>query len=263
MKLSAAGLVCDYGPIRAVDGVDIDAAGGSILAVFGPNGAGKTTLLRALSGERRPDAGQVTLDGAAVHGKDPAWRARVGLVSHRTGLYRKLTVGENLAFFGALHGLEPDRRATVRALEEVGAPDLATVPVEKLSRGQRQRAALARSLLHDPDVLFLDEPFTGLDPEGAAALEAMLHARRDAGSVVVLVTHDLERGLKLADRAVVLRRGRKVLDGGSSAWRAEDLLPFLAAGGGSAASGGGPGASEVGSAASEAGPTASGEGPAA
>lgn len=235
MRLSARGLVCDYGPTRALDGVDIDAAGGSILAVFGPNGAGKTTLLRALSGERKPDAGEVMLDGTAVSGSDPSWRARVGLVSHRTGLYRKLTVGENLAFFGALHGINRDPQMAVRALDEVGAPDLADVPVEKLSRGQRQRAALARSLLHDPDALFLDEPFTGLDPAGASTLETMLHARREAGTVVVLVTHDLERGLKLADRTVVLRRGRKVLDAESPGRAAEDLLPFFTAGGGTAA----------------------------
>ncbi|MDE2753859.1 MAG: heme ABC exporter ATP-binding protein CcmA [Gemmatimonadota bacterium] len=231
MRLSARGLVCDYGPTRALDGVDIDAAGGSILAVFGPNGAGKTTLLRALSGERRPDAGEVRLNGAAVSGSDPAWRARVALVSHRTGLYRKLTVGENLAFFGALHGLATDPHAGFRALEEVEARDLADIPVEKLSRGQRQRAALARSLLHDPDVLFLDEPFTGLDPGGASTLEAMLQARREADTVVVLVTHDLERGLKLADRALVLRRGRSVLDTESSGRKPEDLLPFFTAGG--------------------------------
>ncbi|MYB07668.1 MAG: heme ABC exporter ATP-binding protein CcmA [Gemmatimonadetes bacterium] len=231
MRLSARGLVCDYGPTRALDRVDLDAFGGSILAVFGPNGAGKTTLLRALSGERRPDAGDVTLNGAAVSGSDPAWRARVALVSHRTGLYRKLTVGENLAFFGALHGLATDPHAGFRALEEVEARDLADIPVEKLSRGQRQRAALARSLLHDPDVLFLDEPFTGLDPGGASTLEAMLQARREADTVVVLVTHDLERGLKLADRALVLRRGRRVLDTESSGREAEDLLPFFTAGG--------------------------------
>ena len=235
MRLSARGLVCDYGPTRALDRVDIDAAGGSILAVFGPNGAGKTTLLRALSGERRPEAGEVQMDGEAVSGSDPAWRARVGLVSHRTGLYRKLTVAENLAFFGALHGLARGPAMAVRALDEVGARDLADVPVEKLSRGQRQRAALARSLLHGPDVLFLDEPFTGLDPGGASALEAVLHARREAGTVVVLVTHDLERGLKLANRAVVLRRGSKVLDTEASGREAEDLLPFFTAGGDRAA----------------------------
>ena len=235
MKLAARGLVCDYGPTRALDGVDVDAVSGSILAVFGPNGAGKTTLLRALSGERKPDRGEVLLDGAAASGSDPAWRSRVALVSHRTGLYRKLTVGENLAFFAALHGIARDPEMAVRALDEVGAPELVDVPVEKLSRGQRQRAALARSLLHDPDVLFLDEPFTGLDPGGAVTLEAILSARRAAGTIVVLVTHDLHRGLKLADRAVVLRRGRKVLDGKSSDREAGDLLPFFTAGGGSAA----------------------------
>ncbi len=235
MRLSARGLVCDFGPTRALDGVDVDAVGGSILAVFGPNGAGKTTLLRALSGERRPEAGQVALDGVAVSGSDPAWRARVGLVSHRTGLYTKLTVGENLAFFGALHGLARDRQATLRALDAVGARDLAGVPVENLSRGQRQRAALARSLLHGPDVLLLDEPFTGLDPAAASVLETVLSSRRKAGTVVVLVTHDLERGLKLADRVAVLRRGRTVLDADARGRGAEDLLPFFTAGGNAAA----------------------------
>lgn len=228
MKLSARGLVCDYGLTRALDGVDVDAVGGSILAVFGPNGAGKTTLLRALSGERKPDRGEVLLDGAAVSGS--AWRSRVGLVSHRTGLYRKLTVGENLAFFAALHGMARNRKTAARALNQVGAPDLIDVPVEELSRGQRQRAAIARSLLHDPGVLFLDEPFTGLDPGGAVTLETMLSDCRAAGTIVVLVTHDLHRGLRLSDRAMVLRRGRKVLDGRSPGREADDLLPFFTAG---------------------------------
>ena len=232
MKLAARGLVCDYGPTRALDGVDVDADSGSILAIFGPNGAGKTTLLRALSGERRPDRGEVLLDGAAVLGSDPAWRSRVGLVSHRTGLYRKLTVGENLDFFAALHGLSRDPERAVRALSEVGAPGLADMPVEDLSRGQRQRVALARSLVPDPDVLFLDEPFTGLDPAGAATLAAMLVARRAAGTIVLLVTHDLRRGLELADRTVMLRRGRKVLDAKAADCEAQDLLPFFTAGGG-------------------------------
>lgn len=235
MRLEARGLVCDYGPTRALDGVDIAAAGGSILGVFGPNGAGKTTLLRALSGERKPDTGEVTLDGAEVSGPDPAWRSRVGLVSHRTGLYRQLTVGENLAFFAALHGVEGGPELAVSALDEVDAPDLVDVPVAELSRGQRQRAALARSLLHEPDMLFLDEPFTGLDPWGAATLESILSSRRAAGTIVVLVTHDLHRGLKLADRVVVLRRGRKVLDGRSSDRTADELLAFFTAGGGSVA----------------------------
>ncbi len=237
MKLEARELVCDYGATRAVDSVDLAAAGGSILAVFGPNGAGKTTLLRMLSGERKPDRGAVRLDGRPVSGSDPAWRSRVGLISHRTGLYRKLTVGENLAFFATLHGVAGQGAAAARALDGVGAGELEGKAVEQLSRGQRQRVALARSLVHDPDIVFLDEPFTGLDPGGAEALEAMLRACREAGKIVVLVTHDLRRGVELADRVAVLRRGRKVLDGSASEHGAQDLLRFFTAGGGAGGEG--------------------------
>lgn len=231
MTLEGQRLVCSYGPTRALDGVDIVAGGGEIVAVVGPNGAGKTTLLRALSGERRPDQGEVLLDGSPVSGADPGWRGRVGLVSHRAGLYRKLTVGENLNFFAALHGVPNARNAVAHALETIGAATLANTRVEALSRGQSQRVALARSLLHDPDILFLDEPFTGLDPAAAAALEATLRTRRTAGSVIVLVTHDLRRCVGLADRVVVLRGGHKVHDDETGASNATDLLGFFSTAG--------------------------------
>ena len=231
MILAGRGLVCDYGPLRALDGVDVDAAAGEILAVFGPNGAGKSTLLRVLCGERRPDGGTVALDDRPVSGADPGWRSRVGLVSHRTGLYERLTVAENLAFFAAMQLAPPSADAVARALEQVGAGAWSGVPARALSRGQRQRVALARSLLHDPDILFLDEPFTGLDPSSATLLERVLAARRRADCIVVLVTHDLVRGLDLCDRVVVLRRGRKVLEGEAAAWSARALLPFFSAGG--------------------------------
>lgn len=224
MTLEGRRLVCSYGPTRALGGVDIVAGGGQIVAVVGPNGAGKTTLLRALSGERTPDRGEVLLNGSTVSGADPGWRGRVGLVSHRTGLYRKLTVAENLKFFAALHTVPGARAAVAQALETIGAATLAGTRVEALSRGQAQRVALARSLLHDPDILFLDEPFTGLDPAAAAALETALRARRAVGNIIVLVTHDLRRCLGLADRVVVLQRGHKVHDGEAGAATAADLL---------------------------------------
>jgi len=230
LTLEGRGIVCDYGPVRALAGVDLRAAGREILAIVGPNGAGKTTLLQVLSGERRPDHGEVTLNGTRVSGSDAAWRARIGLVSHRTGLYEKLTAIENLRFFAALHGLRRNGRKLTATLEAVGAGDLARRRVETLSRGQRQRVALARSLLHDPEILFLDEPFTGLDPEGAAGLEHALTARRHDGAVVVLVTHDLRRGLRLADRVVVLRRGRKVFDGEAAEDGAAEILDHFTAG---------------------------------
>ncbi len=235
MRLVAQGLACHYGPVRALDGLDVDASGGSILAVFGPNGAGKTTLLRVLSGERKPDSGTVRLDDSEVSGADPVWRARVGVVSHRTGLYNKLTVEENLTFFSSLHGVVGESRATadraVELLDEVGAADLLGVLVGRLSRGQRQRVALARSLAHDPDLLFLDEPFAGLDPRSAETLDAMLTNRRATGTIAVLVTHDVRRGLALADRVLVLRRGRKVLDASADDHEPEDLLAYFTAGG--------------------------------
>ena len=157
---------------------------------------------------------------------------RVGLVSHRTGLYRKLTVAENLNFFASLHAVPHARNAVGQALDTVGAATLANTRVEALSRGQCQRVALARTLLHDPDILFLDEPFTGLDPTAAAALDTTLRARRTEGSVIVLVTHDLRRGLGLADRVVVLHRGHKVHDGETGLSNAADLLGFFTTGGG-------------------------------
>ena len=229
MTLAGRGLVCSYGPTRALEGVDILAGSGEIVALVGPNGAGKTTLLRALSGERRPDRGKVLLDGSPVSGADAGWRGRVGLVSHRTGLYRKLTVAENLKFFASLHAIPTPRNAVAQALDTIGVATLANTRIEALSRGQCQRVALARTLLHDPDILFLDEPFTGLDPAAATALESTLRTRRTAGGIIVLVTHDLRRCLGLADRVVVLRRGHKVHDGETGAADAADLLRFFTA----------------------------------
>ncbi len=213
MTVEACGVEVRYGPARALRGVDVLASGGEITVVVGPNGAGKTTLLRVLAGERRPDRGDVLVNGRRVGEAGAAWRSRIGLVSHRPGLYRKLSVVENLRFFATLQGADARRSALIGALDAVGAARVADARVEALSRGQRQRVALARALHHDPEALFLDEPFAGLDAEGAKALEGALGRCRAEGRLVALVTHDLGRGAKLADRAVALRRGRKVHDG--------------------------------------------------
>lgn len=210
MTLEGRALACAYGPTPALRDVSFSARPG-VLAVFGPNGAGKSTLLRVLAGERRPDRGGVFLDGVAVTADLPAWRSRIGVVGHRTGLYAKLTVAENLAFFASLYGRAARGRAR-EALAAAGAEDLADRPAERLSRGQRQRAALSRALLRDPDVLLLDEPFTGLDAAAAAALAGTLRERGRCPRIVVLATHDLAHGTELADRVIVLCRGRKALD---------------------------------------------------
>lgn len=215
MILEARGVGCAFGATRALDGVDLAVRGGEIVALLGGNGAGKSTLLRVLSGERPADTGSVTVDGEPVSGRDPEWRGRVGLVSHRTGLYRNLTVRENLLFFAGLHRVPDPRARAAEAARSVGVADLLERLVASLSRGQRQRVALARTALHDPAVLLLDEPFTGLDPLGGQAVSRLLTRARTEGKLVVLVTHDVPHALSLADRTVVLRRGRKVLDAAS------------------------------------------------
>lgn len=230
MTLEGRGLVCDYGATRALDGVDVSARGGETLAVFGPNGAGKTTLLKVLGGERTPDRGRVLFGGTPVSGAGYEWRAQNGLVSHRTGLYPRLTVLENLRFFAGLRGLASDRDALASALSRVGAEDTGDMQVRMLSRGQRQRAALARLLLHDPRAVFLDEPFTGLDPAGVASLEAVLRDLARRGRIVVLTTHDVARGLALAERFVVLRGGRVAQAGAADPGRAGQVAAAFGGG---------------------------------
>lgn len=227
MILEARGVGCTFGATRALDGVDVMVRGGEILALLGGNGAGKSTLLRILSGERPADTGSVTMDGERVSGRDAVWRSRVGVVSHRTGLYRNLTVLENLLFFASLYRVPDGRARASEAAASVGVGDLLERPVMELSRGQRQRVSLARTMLHGPRVLLLDEPFTGLDPAGGQAVSRLLRRSREEGAVVVLVTHDVPHGLSLSDRTVVLRRGRKVLDAPSSACSLAEVNALL------------------------------------
>ncbi|HEX8242975.1 MAG TPA: heme ABC exporter ATP-binding protein CcmA [Longimicrobium sp.] len=209
--VEARGLEKWYGPLPAVRGVDFSLARGEFLTVFGPNGAGKTTLLRMLCGAVKPTRGTVLVGGHDVAGEDGA-RRRIGLLSHQTFLYPGLTAAENLDFYGRLYGLR-DRRARVdAALESVGLRGRSGDRVRTFSRGMQQRLALARTLLHEPQVVLLDEPYTGLDPHAAAMLRDVLDRLRDGRTTVVLVTHNLSQGLEQADRVVVQVGGRWVSD---------------------------------------------------
>ena len=227
MSLVAEDLACSYGPTKALDGVGVKVSRGEILVVLGANGAGKSTLLKVLAGERRPERGTVTFDGLPVSGSDISWRKAIGLVSHKTGLYRHLSVRENLLFWAGLYEV-PDRETRVLdSLNKLGAAHLSESSASSLSRGQAQRVALARTLLHGAEVLFLDEPFTGLDPEGAEALQRLLLGDLVKQRAVVMVTHDLHRGMACADRIQVLARGRTlwqgVRGGGTGGGPADDL----------------------------------------
>lgn len=208
LAIEARGLEKRFGPVAALRGIDLAVPGGSLLAVLGPNGAGKSTLLRLLAGLARPSAGELRVAGGAVDRR--AARARIGFIGHATMLYPALTARENLRFAARLYGVpDPGGRAD-RLLAEQDLVGAAHRPAAALSRGMAQRLAIARGLVHDPPVVLLDEPFTGLDRVGAGRLADRLRAVRAGGRTVVLVTHDLARAAELADAAVVLVRGRLV-----------------------------------------------------
>jgi heme exporter protein A len=222
--LEVRALARAFGRVRALDGVEFLLGPGEVLAVFGPNGAGKTTLLRVLAGLLRADRGEVRLDGVRFDRADPAQRRRVGLISHQSLCYDGLTAAENLEFFARLYGLPDFRGAARAALAAVGLVERASSPAGTMSRGMVQRLAIARALLHEPVLVLLDEPFTGLDQRAATALRDQLERLRAGRRTVVLVTHNLEEGLELATQAAIQVRGRFVecgrRDGDLGAFRA-------------------------------------------
>lgn len=211
--LEARRLVREFGAIRAVDGIDLRLGEGELLTVFGPNGAGKTTLLRILAGGLRPSRGEVRLRGLGLRVGDPSWHRRIGVLSHQSFLYGHLTAEENLWFFGRLFGLTDLADRVPSRLEQVGLLERARSRVRTLSRGMRQRLALARTLLHDPDFVLLDEPYTGLDVHAAAVLRGVLASLKDGRRTVILVTHNITEGLEMADRVAIQVRGRFVFSG--------------------------------------------------
>ncbi len=180
--------------------------------VVGPNGAGKTTLLRLLAGLARPSAGSVRIDGVTLS-RDGEVRRAIGLLSHQSHLYDDLTAAENLSFAARLYGLPDPERGARAALEALGLAARADEPVRRLSRGMVQRVAIARSLLHQPRLLLLDEPFTGLDPASAGRVASLFAGERDAGRTLVLVTHEVHEAWELATHVHVLVQGAWTVSG--------------------------------------------------
>jgi heme exporter protein A len=224
--LEARELTRSFGPLVAVDGVSFALAPGEFLTIFGPNGAGKTTLLRLLGGGLHPSSGEVRIQGERLDPSETEWRRRIGVLSHQTFLYGHLTAAENLRFYAALYGVKDVARRVSEGLERVGLLQRASGAVRTFSRGMRQRLALARTLLHDPDIVLLDEPYTGLDAHAAAVLRDVLGALKDGRRTVVLVTHNLSEGLELADRVAVQVRGRFIHQEARAGIREADFARF-------------------------------------
>ena len=230
--LGVKDLARSFGHVRALRGVSFALGKGDVLAVFGPNGAGKTTLLRLLAGVLRPDRGEITIDGRRLVRGDAATRRLIGFISHASLLYDGLTAAENLEFYARLYGLKDRRALALRALESVGLADRASSLAGTMSRGMTQRLTIARALLHDPEVVLLDEPFTGLDQRAAASLRDQLERLRAAHRVVVLVTHNLDEGLGLATHVAIQVAGRFVECGAKNVDAAGYRARYLAATGG-------------------------------
>jgi heme exporter protein A len=198
----------NFGRRRALAGISFSAEAGQLIALLGANGSGKSTLLSIAATLLAPTSGEVRYGEATARDAGPALRRRIGVLGHDLYLYQELTAVENLRFFSDLYGLDDPERRVREALEHAALVDRADDPVHTYSRGMRQRLALERALLHDPRLLLLDEPFTGLDDVSAAALRERLSEIRRRGAIVIVTTHDLEAIDTLVDAAYVLTRGR-------------------------------------------------------
>jgi ABC-2 type transport system ATP-binding protein len=202
-----------FGPRTVVDGVSFEVGRSEIVALLGPNGAGKTTTLRMLAGLIAPTSGAIVVDGVRLTRTTGAsLRSRIGFLTEAPGLWDRLTVTENLRVYASLYGLEQPDRIVERALELFGLSEHAPARAAELSKGMRQKVALARALLHEPAILLLDEPTSGLDPEVTRTVRRLLDERRASGCSILVSTHNLDEAERLADRVAVLDRRLLALD---------------------------------------------------
>ena len=195
-----------------IDEISLDISAGQFVVIMGANGAGKSTLLKTVATLLTPTTGELHLFGMSAQRHGPSVRARIGMIDHEPMLYRELTVRENLEFFARLYDVANPAARASQVLDLVGLADRAGSQVKTLSRGMTQRAAIARAMVHDPDLLLADEPFTGLDTPSTAMFEGLLADLHAAGKTILMVHHDIEHALRLAEQAIVLRAGRVVID---------------------------------------------------
>ena len=197
-----------FGTLKAVDGIDFELKQGEFLTVFGPNGAGKTTLIKILAGLTRPSSGTAKVAGFDVAEGHPEMRKEIGIISHATALYADLTPLENLIFFARMHGLKQPEDRALKVIEEVGLSPRRNDRVRTFSRGMLQRLSIARAVLHDPAILFLDEPFTGLDLHATNVLKEHLQRLHDRHRTILMTTHDISCGLEMCDKVALQVQGK-------------------------------------------------------
>jgi heme exporter protein A len=206
--ITVRGLTKRFGGRPVLRDMQVDIPRGQCLSLIGPNGAGKTTLLRILAGLSRPTRGSVSIAGFDLRAAPEKARQQVGFLSHQPLLYDELTALENLRFFGVMYDVPQLETRIDTLLAQVGLQRRRADLVRTYSRGMKQRLSIARALLHDPQVLLLDEPYTGLDQGAAEMLDGVLAQSITTSHTVVLTTHDLSQGLRFSQRAVILAQGQ-------------------------------------------------------
>ncbi|MCB8991680.1 MAG: heme ABC exporter ATP-binding protein CcmA [Ardenticatenaceae bacterium] len=223
------GLVKNYGLNPVLRGVDLHVRQGEFVTLVGANGAGKSTLMRIVATLLTKTGGSVTIGGWPLPEHAAKVRRHIGLVSHQSLLYGDLTAAENLSFFARLYKLDNREERVLNALKTVGLLARQRDPVSTFSRGMVQRLTIARATLHEPDVLLLDEPYTGLDQDAARLLDGLLTREAGNGRTIFMITHDLVHGLNLCDRVLILNRGKIAADLQSAEIGPNEFLDLYAA----------------------------------
>ena len=198
-----------FGTRKAVDDVSFQLPKGAFLSIFGPNGAGKTTLLRMLSTLSRPSYGKASICGIDLKENPDEARSLIGMISHASMLYPDLTAEENLLLYANLYGVEDPQSRVAHLLDSVGLSHRRLDTVRTFSRGMLQRASIARALVHDPRVVFLDEPYSGLDPHAVEIFDQLIDSARE-DRTFIMVSHDLAKGFAMCTHALIMARGRIV-----------------------------------------------------
>jgi heme exporter protein A len=204
------GVTKRYDKVLALRGVDLQLERGQCVGIFGPNGAGKSTLLRLLATLTRPTTGTVTVAGYDGVREAEKIRPLLGVLSHRTFLYGNLTASENLQFYGRMFGVPRLPERIQEVVDTVGLTEYGRQLVRTYSRGMQQRLAIARAILHEPQILLLDEPYTGLDQRATSHVQALLRRFHAAKRTIIMSTHNLQRALELCDHIVIQARGKVV-----------------------------------------------------
>jgi sodium transport system ATP-binding protein len=221
--IEATNLVKHFGPVRAVDGVSFLCPDGEVFGLLGPNGAGKTTTLRILATVMRPDDGTASVGGHSILQESRQARTTIGVLPETVGLYDRMTPREHLLYFGRLFGMQEDalEKRVEAVLGELGMSDFADRRCGGFSKGMRQKAALARALIHDPNTMILDEPTAGLDVMSARSVRDIIKRFRDEGRCVLLSTHLMSEAELLCDRIAIIDQGKIKAEGSPDELRAQ------------------------------------------